>query len=116
MPVIGVLCIWSGWHYEDDKKSHLRLIWTQAAHWLAFFVAINLLLLPDVQKMLNADATGLAILLLLALGTFVAGIHISALEICILGFVMALFVPAIAWIEEAALIVLLGVIVLIGWE
>ncbi|MGA8974570.1 MAG: hypothetical protein WB496_15545 [Pseudolabrys sp.] len=114
VPVIGVLCIWSGWHYEDDKKSHVRLIWTQAAHWLAFFVAMNLLLLPDVQKMLNADATGLAILLLLALGTFVAGIHISALEICILGFVMALFVPAIAWIEEAALIVLLGVIVLIG--
>ena len=27
---------------------------------------------------------------------------------------MALFVPAIAWIEEAALIVLLGAIVLIG--
>jgi hypothetical protein len=27
---------------------------------------------------------------------------------------MALFVPAIAWIEEAALIVLLGVIILIG--
>jgi hypothetical protein len=65
-------------------------------------------LFPDVQKMLNADATGLAILLLLALGTFVAGIHIPALEVCILGFVMALFVPAIAWIEEAALIVLLG--------
>ena len=35
-------------------------------------------------------------------------------EVCILGFVMTLFVPAIAWIEEAALIVLLGVIVLIG--
>ena len=75
---------------------------------------MNLLLLPSVQRMLNADATGLAILLLLALGTFVAGIHIPALEVCILGFVMALFVPAIAWIEEAALIVLLGVIVLLG--
>ena len=75
---------------------------------------MNLLLLPSVQNMLNADATGLAILLLLALGTFVAGVHIPALEVCILGFVMALFVPAIAWIEEAALIVLLGVLVLLG--
>jgi len=71
-------------------------------------------LLPSVQRMLNADATGLAILLLLALGTFVAGIHIPALEVCILGFVMALFVPAIAWVEEAALIVLLGVVALLG--
>ena len=114
VPVTGVVCIWSGWRYTDDKKAQLRLIWTQAAHWLAFFAAMNLLLLPNVQKMLNADATGLAILLLLALGTFVAGIHIPALEVCILGFVMALFVPAIAWIEEAALIVLLGVIILIG--
>jgi hypothetical protein len=114
VPVTGVVCIWSGWRYVDDKKAQLRLIWTQAAHWLAFFAAMNLLLLPDVQRMLNADATGLAILLLLALGTFVAGIHIPALEVCILGFVMALFVPAIAWIEEAALIVLLGVTALIG--
>ena len=28
-----------------DKKAQLRLIWTQAAHWLAFFAAMNLLLL-----------------------------------------------------------------------
>ena len=114
VPVTGVVCIWSGWRYAHDKKAQLRLIWTQAAHWLAFFAAMNLLLLPSVQNMLNADATGLAILLLLALGTFVAGVHIPALEVCILGFVMALFVPAIAWIEEAALIVLLSVLVLLG--
>ena len=114
VPVTGAVCIWSGWRYAHDKKEQFRLIWTQAAHWLAFLVAMNLLLLPSVQKMLNADATGLAILLLLALGTFVAGVHIPAWEVCILGFVMALFVPAIAWIEEAALVVLLGVVVLIG--
>jgi hypothetical protein len=114
VPVMGVVCIWSGWRYAHDKMAQLRLIWTQAVHWLAFFAAMNLLLLPSVQRMLNADATGLAILLLLALGTFVAGIHIPALEVCILGFVMALFVPAIAWVEEAALIVLLGVVALLG--
>jgi hypothetical protein len=114
VPVTAAVCIWSGWRYTHDKKAQLRLVWTQAAHWLAFFAAMNLLLLPSVQKMLNADATGLAILLLLALGTFVAGVHIPAVEICILGFVMALFVPAIAWIEEAALIVMLAVVVLIG--
>ena len=114
VPVVGGVCIWSGWRYAHDKKAQLRLVWTQAVHWLAFFAAMNLLLLPSVQRMLNADATGLAILLLLALGTFVAGIHIPALEVCILGLVMALFVPAIAWVEEAALIVLLGVVALLG--
>jgi hypothetical protein len=114
VPVTGALCIWSGWRSAREKKEEFRLIWTQVAHWLAFFAAMNLLLLPSVQKMVNADATGLAILLLLALGTFVAGVHIPAWEVCILGVVMALFVPAIAWIEEAALIVLLALIVLIG--
>lgn len=64
--------------------------------------------------MVNADATGLAVLLLLALGTFVAGVHIPAWQVCMLGVVMALFVPAIAWIEKAALIILLAVIVLVG--
>jgi hypothetical protein len=113
-PVTAALCIWSGWRRAHAKNAKLRLFWTQAAHWLAFFAAMNLLLLPRVQDMLNADATALAILLLLALGTFVAGIHIPSWEICILGFVMALFVPAIAWIDEAALIVLLGAIVLVG--
>src|SRR5262249_13493076 len=114
VPVTGALCIWSGWRSAREKKEEFRLIWTQVAHWLAFFAAMNLLLLPSVQDMVNADATGLAILLLLALGTFVAGVHIPAWQVCILGVVMALFVPAIAWIEEAALIVLLALIVLIG--
>jgi hypothetical protein len=46
--------------------------------------------------------------LLLALGTFVAGVHIQAWEVCGLGAVMALSVPAIAWVEQSALILLLG--------
>jgi hypothetical protein len=75
---------------------------------------MNLLLLPSVQLMLNSNATGLAILLLLALGTFVAGVHILAWEICLLGVVMALCVPTIAWFEESALILLLGALALLG--
>jgi hypothetical protein len=38
--------------------------------------------------MLNADATGLAILLLLALGTFVAGVHSLFWQTCVLGLVL----------------------------
>ena len=114
VPVTGIVCVGTGWRHTHDKQARLRLIWTQALHWLAFLVAMNLLLLPNVQNMLNSDATGLAILLLLALGTFVAGVHILAWQVCLLGLVMAFCVPAIAWIEESALIVLLGAIVLVG--
>src|SRR5208282_619951 len=96
---------------RDDR---VRLIWTQVLHWAAFLVAMNLVLVSDVQQMLNADATGLAILVLLALGTFVAGVHSLSWQTCALGVLMALSVPAIAWIEESALVLLLAAVALVG--
>ena len=108
----GLLCVVSGWQHVG-KDDRVRLIWTQALHWDAFLGAINLLLYTDVQRMLNADATGLATLLLLALGTFVAGVHTLSWQTGALGVVMALAVPAIAWIEESALILILAAIAFI---
>ena len=74
----------------------MRLIWTQALHWFAFLLVMTLMLLSEVQRILSAGATGLAILTLLALGTFTAGgiVHVVA---ALLGLVMALGVPAMAW-------------------
>jgi hypothetical protein len=106
-PVIGVLCVVTAWPHAPDRAARLRLVWTQALHWLAFLVAMNLLLLSGVASTLSADASGLVILTLLALGTFVAGVHIQAWQICVLGVIMALAVPAIAWIERSALLLLL---------
>jgi Flp pilus assembly protein TadB len=50
----------------------------------------------------------------LALGTFTAGVHIPSWQVCLLGLVMALGVPAIAWIEQSALIVMLIVLTVVG--
>ena len=74
-PVICLACIASGWAQAGDEKARLRLIWTQALHWLAFLAAMNLVLLASVQKVMNADSTGLATLMLLALGAFTAGVQ-----------------------------------------
>jgi hypothetical protein len=70
------------------------MIWTQALHWVAFLVAMNIVLLANVQLTLTATATGLTLLMLLALGTFVAGVHVSW-QICVLGIVMGLLVARI---------------------
>ncbi len=102
----GILCIVSGWIHAAGRR--VRLVWTQVLHWAAFVGMMNLLLYTDVQQMLNADANGLAVLLLLALGTFVAGVHSLSWQIGVLGVVMSLAVPAIAWIEESALILVLA--------
>ncbi len=49
-------------------------MWTQALHWLAVLVAMNIMLFSGVQQVLPALATGLVLLILLALGTFLAGV------------------------------------------
>jgi len=91
----GLVCVAMGWLHTDESKARFRLVWTQALHWLAFLVAMNVVLLPNVQTMLSARGTGLALLMLLALGTFVAGVHVSW-QICVLGLIMAVCVQAIA--------------------
>jgi hypothetical protein len=106
-PVIAAVCVGAGWRSARDKRARWQLIWTQALHWLAFLVVMNVMLLPSVQKILGVSANGLAILTLLALGTFTAGVHVRSWRICLLGLIMVLGVPAIAWVEESAVFLLL---------
>jgi hypothetical protein len=113
-PLIGAVCVGSGWRKAGDRDERLRLIVTQAFHWLAFVVAMNLMLLPDIQLQLTANASGLAILLLLALGTFTAGVHALAWQVCVLGLFMAGAVPALAWFERSAFLWLLAAGAVIG--
>ena len=113
-PVICAACIASGWPHASSKDARLRLVWTQVLHWLAFFAAMSLVQLTSVQQIMNANATGLAILMLLALGTFTAGVHILAWQICLVGIVMALGVPAIAWMEQSALLLWAGTLLLLA--
>jgi hypothetical protein len=121
-PLIALVCVSAGWEDATDNSARLRLIGTQALHWLAFIVVMNMLLLPSVQRLFNASAVGLAIFTLLALGTFTAGVQVLSWQVCLLGLIMALGVPAIAWIENSALIgvlvfgVAVGIGVVIWWH
>ncbi|HUI12001.1 MAG TPA: hypothetical protein VL048_00875 [Xanthobacteraceae bacterium] len=121
-PLIALVCVGAGWENADDSAKKFRLIATQALHWIAFIVVMNLLLLASVQKSFNASATGLAIFTLLALGTFTAGVHVLSWQVCLLGLIMALGIPAIAWIENSALLLLLvagvvvGIVVVFWWR
>jgi hypothetical protein len=121
-PIIGLECVAAGWHSANDKAERLRLIGTQALHWLAFLVVMNLMLLPSVQRTFSADATGLAIFTLLTLGTFTAGVDVRSWQVCLLGLIMALGIPAMAWIENSALLFvliaagILGIVAVFWWH
>ena len=111
--VTGVACVAIGWHSYAERSERVKLVWRKALHWGAFLVAMNILLMPSVQNLLTAPGTGLAMLLLLALGTFVAGIYISA-DIAFLGVAMAVSVPAIAWLKISSLLIVLVVLAIAG--
>ncbi len=106
-PIIALVCVGAGWQEAGDKTGRLRLVVTQALHWFAFILVMNMLLLTSVQRIFTAQATALAIFTLLALGTFTAGVQVLSWQVCLLGLIMALGIPAIAWIENSALLAVL---------
>jgi hypothetical protein len=75
---------------------------------------MHLMFVADVGRMMNADARALAALTVLALGAFTAGVHIATWRICLVGIVLPLGVPAIAWFEQSALLLLLAAAVLVA--
>src|SRR5215471_12908124 len=113
-PCIGIICVVTRWADAAGREQHLRLVWTQALHWAAVLVAMHLMFVADVSRMMNADASALAALTVLALGTFTAGVHIAAWRICVVGAVLALGVPAIAWLEQSTLLILLIAVVIVA--
>jgi len=93
---IGAVCVITKWPEIDGKQAQWRLIWTQALHWVAVLVAMNIMLVSGVQTLLPTPATSLVLLILLALGTFLAGVGLLSLQIGFLGLAMGLSVPAIS--------------------
>src|ERR1700738_4471595 len=113
-PFIGVICVVTRWQDAENREQRMRLIWTQALHWGAVLLAMHLMFVADVARMMNADARALAALTVLALGTFTAGVHIAAWRICLVGIVLGVGVPAITWLEQSALLLLLAAVVLVA--
>jgi len=72
------------------------------------------MLLSNVQQLLPAPAASLVLLILLALGTFLAGLNLLSLQICFLGLALALAVPAISWVQRSVLFFILAIVFLIG--
>ncbi len=110
----GVVSFAAGWPSASDRQARLKLAWTQAAHWAAILVAMNIMLMPSFQQWLPQPATGMVLLILLAVGTFLAGVHLLSLQVCFLGLAMALSIPAMTWLKQASLLLLLAGVAVAG--
>jgi hypothetical protein len=112
-PVIGVICIVSGWRHTPSGERIVMIV-IQILQWAAVLIAMYLITETNAQQSLEANATGLMLLTLLALGVFVSGLNVRAWKLCLTGAFLALAVPIVAWVEQAALLLLLIGIALIG--
>src|SRR5579871_286825 len=111
---IGVVCVITKWPELDGRDVQFRLIWTQALHWVAVLVAMNIILVSGVQRLLPTPATSLVLLTLLALGSFLAGLSLLSLRLCFLGVAMIAAVPAMSWLKQSILFFLLAAVLVIG--
>jgi hypothetical protein len=114
-PLFGIICVAARWREVKDREAQWLLLRQQVIHWLAIMFTIFLVFVSDVKQMMNADASALMVMTLLALGTFLAGNYSSGgWRISLVGFQLALGVPAVAWLEQSTLLLVLVGGVLIG--
>ncbi|MBO4224162.1 hypothetical protein [Bradyrhizobium neotropicale] len=111
---IAVVCVVTKWPELGSKQAQFRLIWTQALHWVAVLVTMNIMLVSGVQQLLPTPATSLVLLTLLALGTFLAGLSLLSPQICFLGIAMGVAVPALSWLKQSVIFFLLAAVFLVG--
>jgi hypothetical protein len=106
-PFIGLVCVITGWRDAASREDRIRLIWTQALHWAAVLLAMELIYIADATREMTVEAGALSVLTVLALGAFTAGIHIKSWRICLVGTMLGLGVPGIVLLERSALVIFL---------
>jgi len=104
IPVFGVISIFAGWRHFETRQARVSLVYSLALQWCALMIAIYLLYNRDVQGVLNDNADSLTMMILLALGTFVAGVQAKVWRICAVGVVLFLAVPGISWLDQSPLL------------
>src|SRR5574337_657704 len=112
-PVFAAICVYAGWrHIEPGAR--VGMATTQILQWAAFLIAMYLVAVTDARGVLNANGTGLMLLTLLALGVFVSGLHLRSWKLCVTGAFLAVSVPVAAWVQRAALLILLIGVAVVG--
>lgn len=113
-PLAAGICIWAGWRHCHHREARIRLAVTQALQWLAFLLAMYLIVNTEVREVLNVDSTALSLLTMIALAIFVSGLHVNEWRLCVVGAFLGAAVPIVAWVEEAALFLLMAAAALIA--
>ncbi len=114
IPVFGVITVAEGWSHFSGSSERLGLLYRVALNWCALLLAIYLLSNDGVKGVMNVNAASLAMMTLLALGTFVAGVQARVWQVCAVGGVLFLAVPGLGWLDQSPLLLTASACVVIG--
>jgi hypothetical protein len=113
-PVFSAISMFEGWRRFDTRTERLGFITRVALDWCALLLAIYLLHSSGVQGVMNANATSLGMMILLGLGTFVAGIQARVWQISAIGTALFLAVPGLGWLDQSPLLLTAAALVIIA--
>jgi hypothetical protein len=115
-PVFGLISIAEGWSHFHTRGERFGFAYRVAAIWFALLLCIYLVFSSSVQGVLNANASSLAVMTLIALGTFAAGVQARVWQICGVGVILFLAVPGVGWLDQSPLLVAAAacIVVLLG--
>jgi hypothetical protein len=113
IPLFAVISIVMGWSHSATRNECIDLVLRMALTWCALLVAIFLLFNGGVRGVLNANANSLAMLTLLALGTFTAGVQSKEWRISAVGGLLFLAVPGLGWLDQSPLLLAAAMVVVV---
>jgi hypothetical protein len=115
IPVFALVSVFIGWKDAGESgKSRTGFVVRTLLHWGALFVVVQILYLPQLVDVLNAELTGLQLIFLLGLTAFLAGIH-GHVQMAIMGVFIVISGIVVAFLDDAAVLMsILAIVILIG--
>ena len=103
----GIACIVMEWSRAQEKGLSVKVvIKNEALIWISVLVAVKLVYFLFHAGRLDSENTGLVILLILALATFLAGLRLGW-RLCILGVLLGGALIVATYVEEFIWVVLI---------
>jgi hypothetical protein len=113
-PTFALACLVIEWtHVRNERSPWLGILRAQLLTWAGLLVAVQVVFLLLRAGRLTYESTGLIILLLLALTTFIVGIHLGY-QLCLLGGFLAITVLIVAYLEQYVWVLVFVAAIIVG--
>ncbi|MCB2170959.1 MAG: sulfurtransferase-like selenium metabolism protein YedF [Deltaproteobacteria bacterium] len=106
-PLFWAGCVFMEWpRAKAAGAGRMKMLWVQIIHWFGFLAAIYLVFLLNSTGRLNSADFGLVALLVLALSSFLAGVH-GNWRISLVGVFLGIAAAGAALLEEYLWLILI---------